>query len=187
MLLVKKESFTLETTSRLVQAADVAEIAKLDDVMNAAREEGYAKGLADGKMEITMQKMDLLESTVQFMENVEDTMCGIVMKALRKCVDEIGDEELVVQVTKKAMKAVVRNQQQITVRVNPKMVPVVKGRLNDILKDFPSLNFIEVAEDGKLDGRACVVETAAGTVDASIDGQLAAIEKSIKKNFERRV
>ena len=185
MLLVKKDTFALETTSRLVKAADVAVVAQVDEVMKAAREEGYEKGLQDGKTEITMQKLDLLESSVQYMEGVEDTMCGIVLKALRKCVDEIGDEELVVQVTKKAMRAVVRNQQQIKVRVNDRMVPVVKARMQEILKDFPSLNFMEIEADGKLDDRACVVETAAGTVDASVDAQIAAIEKSIRKNFAK--
>ena len=185
MLLVKKDTFALETTSRLVKAADVAVVAQVDEVMRAARDEGYEKGLQDGKMEITMQKLDLLESSVQYMEGVEDAMCGIVLKALRKCVDEIGDEELVVQVTKKAMRAVVRNQQQITVRVNDRMVPVVKSRMQDIMKDFPSLNFMEIVADGKLDDRTCVVETAAGTVDASVDAQIAAIEKSIRKNFAK--
>ena len=185
MLLVKKDTFTLETTSRLVKAADVAAVARIDEVMEAARKEGYEKGLQDGKTEITMQKLDLLESSVQYMEGVEDAMCGIVLKALRKCVDEIGDEELVVQVTKKAMRAVVRNQQQIKVRVNDRMVPVVKARMQEILKDFPSLNFMEIEADGKLDDRACVVETAAGTVDASVDAQIAAIEKSIRKNFAK--
>ena len=101
MLLVKKDTFTLETTSRLVKAADVAAVARIDEVMETARKEGYEKGLQDGKTEITMQKLDLLESSVQYMESVEDTMCGIVLKALRKCVDEIGDEELVVQVTRR--------------------------------------------------------------------------------------
>jgi type III secretion protein L len=168
-----------------VKAADVAVVAQVDEVMKAARDEGYEKGLQDGKMEITMQKLDLLESSVQYMEGVEDAMCGIVLKALRKCVDEIGDEELVVQVTKKAMRAVVRNQQQIKVRVNDRMVPVVKARMQEILKDFPSLNFMEIEADGKLDDRACVVETAAGTVDASVDAQIAAIEKSIRKNFAK--
>ena len=167
------------------EAADVAAVARIDEVMETARKEGYEKGLQDGKTEITMQKLDLLESSVQYMESVEEKMCGIVLKALRKCVDEIGDEELVVQVTKKAMRAVVRNQQQITVRVNGRMVPVVKARMQDILKDFPSVNFMEVVEDGKLDDRACVVETAAGTVDASVDAQIAAIEKSIRKNFAK--
>ena len=185
MLLVKKDTFSLETTSRLVKAADVAVVAQIDEVMKAAHDEGYEKGLQDGKMEISMQKLDLLESSVQYMEGVEDAMCGIVLKALRKCVDEIGDEELVVQVTKKAMRAVVRNQQQIKVRVNDRMVPVVKARMQEILKDFPSLNFMEIEADGKLDDRACVVETAAGTVDASVDAQIAAIEKSIRKNFAK--
>ena len=185
MLLVKKDTFALETTSRLVKAADVAVVAQVDEVMRAARDEGYEKGLQDGKMEITMQKLDLLESSVQYMEGVEDAMCGIVLKALRKCVDEIGDEELVVQVTKKAMRAVVRNQQQVTVRVNGRMAPVVKARMQDVLKDFPSVNFMEVVEDDKLDDRACLVETAAGTVDASVDAQIAAIEKSIRKNFAK--
>ena len=66
MLLVKKDTFTLETTSRLVKAADVAAVAQIDAVMEAARKEGYEKGLQDGKMEITMQKLDLLESSVQW-------------------------------------------------------------------------------------------------------------------------
>ena len=185
MLLVKKDTFSLETASRLVKAADVVAVAQIDEVMEAARKEGYEKGLQDGKMEISMQKLDLLESSVQYMESVEETMCGIVLKALRKCVDEIGDEELVVQVTKKAMRAVVRNQQQIAVRVSTRMVPVVKARMQDILKDFPSLNYLEMVADGKLSDRSCVVETAAGTVDASVDAQIAAIEKSIRKNFAK--
>ncbi len=186
MLLVKKDTFEVQTTSRLVKAAELAAVAQLDEIRRLAHDEGYDQGLQEGRMEIAMQKFDLVESSVQFMENVEDQMCQIVMKALHKCVDEIGDEELVTQVTRKAMKAVVRNQQQITVRVSPRMVPVVKARMEDILKDFPSLNFLDVQEDGKLDDRSCVVETAAGTVDASIDTQLAAIEKSLRKNFERR-
>ena len=203
MLLVKKPDFVLATDRRLVKATEMATVRSAEEIIAAAeadaariREEakaafeeekkrGYEKGLADGKMEITMQKLDLLESSVQYMESVEDKMCGIVLKALRKCVDEIGDEELVVQVTKKAMRAIVRNQQQITVRVSTRMVPVVKARMQDILKDFPSVNFMEVVEDGKLDDRACVVETAAGTVDASVDAQIAAIEKSIRKNFAK--
>ena len=186
MLLVKKDTFALETTSRLVKADEVAAVAKLDEVMEAARREGYEKGVADGKAEIAMQQLGLVEDSVKFMEDVEDKMVQIVLKALRKCVDEIGDENLVMGVTRKAMKAVVRNQRQITLRVNPRMAPVVKARTAELLKDFPSLDFIEVNEDERLDGRACVVETAAGTVDASIEVQLGAIERSIRKNFSAK-
>ena len=84
MLLVKKDTFSLESASRLVKAADVSAVAKIDEVMKAAHDEGYDKGIQDGKMEITMQKLDLLESSVQYMESVEDKMCGIVLRRDRR-------------------------------------------------------------------------------------------------------
>ncbi len=203
MLLLGVGPAEIHSTGRLVKASEVGQIASAEEILDAARkeaeairaaaqeefnrrhEEGYEKGLKDGKAEIMMQKLDLLESSVKFMEGMEDKMAGIVIKALRKCVDQIGDEELVVQITRKAMRAVVRNQQQITVKVSPAMVPVVRARLTEIQAEFPSVNFIDVGEDAKLADRSCVVETDAGVVDASIETQLDAIEKSIRKNFAK--
>lgn len=185
MLLVKKDTFRLDSASRIVRAEEVCEIAKIDEILEQARREGYEKGIAEGRAEIAMQQLDLVDQSVKYMESVEDKMADIVLKALRKCIDGINDEELVLGVTRKAMKAIVRNQRQITIRVSPKMAPIVKARTAELSTDFPSLDYIEVVEDGKLDDSSCVVETAAGTVDASIEGQLAAIEKSIRKNFSR--
>jgi len=203
MLLLKSHDQELHAAGRLVKASEAATVADAEAVLAAARAEadrireeakaeferqkaaGYEKGLADGKAEIMMQKLDLVESSVSFMESVEDRMAGIVMKALRKCVDQIGDEDLVVQIVRKAMKAVVRNQRQLTVRVAPAQVANVKAHVAALQADFPSVDFIEVAEDAKLGPRACVVETEAGVVDAAIDTQLAAIEKSIRKNFAK--
>ena len=185
MLLVKKETFRLDSASRVVRAEEVSEIAKIDEILEQARREGYEKGLAEGRMEIATQQLDLVDQSVKYMESVEDKMADIVLKALRKCIDGIDGEELVMGVTRKAMKAIVRTQRQITIRVSPKMAPVVKARTAELTSEFPSLDYVEVAEDGKLDDSSCVIETAAGTVDASVEGQLAAIEKSIRKNFSR--
>lgn len=203
MLLVKKQSFELSSDIRLVKAADVqtacdaqaviaaaeSEATRLVDAAKLAFEEerrkGYAKGLADVQAEISRRKLELADESVAFMASVEGKMCDIVMNALRKCVDEIGDRELVVQVVRKVMKAVVRNQRQITLHVAPDMVEVVRSRMNDILADFPHLDEIDVQEDSRLKGTACAVETAAGIADASIETQLAAVEESIKRRFSR--
>lgn len=203
MLLLKKKTFEVEADRPLVTGAEAAVIARAEDVIAAAeaeaaqiREEakaayaaektrGYDDGIAEGKAEILMQKINLVDESVRYMESIELKVSDIVMKALRKCVAEIGDTELVTQIVKKAMQAVVRNQRQITVKVNSVMVPVVKGRLQELLADFPSLSYIDVVEDVHLGTTACVVETEAGLVEASVDGQLAAIEKSIRKNFAK--
>jgi type III secretion protein L len=203
MLLVKKQSFELSSSTRLVKAADVhtvcdaqgviaaaeAEAARLVEAAKAAFEEerrkGYAKGLADVQAEVSRRRLELADESAFFMASVEEKMGDIVMKALRKCVDEIGDRELVVQVVRKVMKAVVRNQRQITLRVAPDMVETVRSRMADILADFPLMDEVDVQEDARLKGTACAVETAAGIADASIDTQLAAVEESIRRRFAR--
>ena len=203
MLLLKRKTFDVAVDRPLVTADEAGVLAQAEDVIAAAeveaaqiREEakaayaaekqrGYDDGIAEGKAEILMQKLNLLDEIVRYMESIELKVSEIVMKALRKCVAEIGDTELVIQIVKKAMQAVVRNQRQITVKVNPAMVAVVKGRLQEILAEFPSLSYIDVAEDAHLAAAACVVETEAGLVEASVEGQLAAIEKSIRKNFAK--
>jgi len=205
MLLLKKKSFEVESAGARVSADEVGAIAKAEEVVAAAEREaalivqeakaaaedekrrGYEEGLAEGKAEILMQKLDLVDESVKYMESIELKVADIVMKALKKCVAEIGDRELVVQIVRKSMQVVVRNQQHIRVKVATDMVSVVKDRLAEIMKDFPSLNFVEVVEDAHMQGSACVVETEAGLVEASVDGQLAAIEKSIRKSLQGRV
>ena len=203
MLLLKKQSFELSSSARLVKAADVqtvcdaqaviaaaeAEASNLADAAKAAFEEerrkGYAKGLSDVEEEVSRRKLELAEESARFMESVEGKMCEIVMKALRKCVDEMGDKDIVVQVVRKIMKAVVRNQRQITLRVAPEMLDEVRSRLNAILADFPHLDDVDIQEDPRLKGTACVVETAAGIADASVETQLAAVEDAIRRRFSR--
>ena len=203
MLLVRKQSFELSSSSRLVKAADAqtacdaeaviaaaeAEAARLVEAAKEAFEEerrkGYAQGLADVQAEVSRRKLALAEESAEFMASVEQKMADVVMKSLRKCVDEIGEKELVVQIVRKVMKAVVRNQRQIVLRVAPDMVESVRSRMNEIIADFPLLDEVDVQEDPRLKGTVCAVETAAGIADASIDTQLAAVEDSIRRRFAR--
>jgi type III secretion protein L len=203
MLLLKKQSFELASATRLVKAADVQTLCEAQAIIAAAeaeatrlveaakiafeeeRRKGFAKGLEDVKAEVSRRKLELAEESAMFMASVEGKMGDIVMKALRKCVDEIGEQDLVVQIVRKVMRAVVRNQRQITLRVAPEHVETVKARMNDILVDFPHLDEVDIQEDPRMKGTACVVETAAGIADASIETQLSAVEESIRRHFSR--
>ena len=204
MLLIEKPDYKLASDRRLVKASEVATVRTADEIIAAAeadaariREEakvafeeekkrGYEKGLADGKMEIAMQKLDLVDSSVKFMESVEGKMADIVMKALKSCVVEIGDSEMVVQIVRKTMKAVIRTQRQVTVKVAPEMVASVKARVDALRAEYPTIETLDVVEDSRLKGPACILETEAGVADASVDTQLAAIEKSIQRHLSAR-
>lgn len=203
MLLIDKSGFTLRSSGRLVKAEEVAaantaaetlasaeaEAARIREEAKVAFEDekkrGYEEGLAQGRMEIAEKKLEMLDETVSYMESVESRMADIVMKALHKCVEEIGDQELVVQVVRKVMSAVIRTQKQVTLKVAPDMAPVVRERLSQILADYPTVEHIDVIEDDRLKGSACMIETEAGVADGSVDSQLAAIERSIRRHFSK--
>ena len=202
MLLVNKQNFQLASDRRLVKAADMAtaqtateiiaaaeaEAARIREEAKAAFEEekkkGYEKGLADGKLEISMQKLDLVDSSVAFMESVEDKMADVVLKALKSCVVEIGDKEMVMQIVRKTMNAVIRTQRQVTLKVAPEMVEVVRARVSDLKAAYATIETLDVVEDPRLKGTACVLETEAGVAEASAETQIAAIEKSIQKHIK---
>ena len=203
MLLINKKDFALSSDRRLVKVSDVATAKTAEEIISAAeaeaariREEakaafeeekkrGYDKGLADGKMEIAMQKLDLLDSSVAFMEGVEQKMADVVMKALKSFVVEVGDREMVVNIVRKTLNAVIRTQRHVTLKVAPEMVGVVKERVASFRQDYPTVETFDVIEDSRLKGSACILETEAGVADASVETQLAAIEKSLQRHIAR--
>lgn len=203
MLIIRQGNLQIETTGRLVKRAEAQSIADAMDMLSAAQKEaedirqkaqeefetqrklGYEKGLEDGKEEIAIQKLEQVEKSIDYLGSMENKIVEIVLTALKKCVAEIGDRELMVQVVQKAMQAVVRNQQQIALKVSPEMLPTVKERLNEILSKFPGVNYINLMDDSHLKGVSCVIETDAGNVEASLDNQLAAIEKTLRKCFNQ--
>ena len=105
------------------------------------------------------------------------------LKALKSFVVEIGDKELVVQIVRKTMNAVIRTQRQVVLKVAPEMVEAVRARIAELRVAYPTVESFDVVEDPRLAGAACILETEAGVADASVETQLAAIEKSIKKHL----
>ena len=203
MLLLKKEDFVLQSDRRVVKATDVATVKSAAEIIAAAEAEaariredakvafeiekkrGYEKGLTDGKMEISMQKLDQVDQSVSFMESVEGKMAEIVLTALKSFMVEVGDREMVVQIVRKTMNAVIRTQRQVTLKVAPELVETVRARVAEFRTAYPTVETFDVVEDPRLKGPACILETEAGVADASVDTQLAAIEKSLKRHISK--
>ena len=201
MLLIGNPDFTLTSDRRLVKASEVATVKSAAEIVAAAeaeaarireeakaafeeeRKRGFEKGLQDGKLEIAMQKLEQVDQSVAFMESVEGKMADIVMKALKSCVVEIGDREMVINIVRKTMNAVIRTQRHVTLKVAPEMVAAVKERVSALRVDYPTVETFDVVEDPRLKGPACILETEAGVADASVETQLAAIERSLKRHI----
>ena len=201
MLLLNNPNVPLASDRRLVKATDVATARSAAEILVAAeaeaariREEakaafeaekqrGYEKGLADANLEMAMKKLELVDSSVAFMESVERKMADVVLKALKTFTVEVGDEAMVLQIVRKTMNAVIRTQRTVTLKVAPEMKPAVAARVAELKNAYPTVETLDVVEDPRLHGTACVLETEAGVADASVETQLAAIEQSIKRHL----
>lgn len=172
----------------LIQAArdEAARIvAEAQDAYEAERQRGYVDGLMEGKMEAAEQMMETVAKTVNYFETVEHRIADVVQSALRKILGSFDERDLVVRMVRGTL-AVARNQRQVTLRVAPHLVETVRDRVDEIMADYPVIQFIDVAPDPRAKDGGCILESEIGVVDASLEVQLKAIKNALLRGFEQR-
>ncbi len=182
-----------EEYSKLVEAEKLLEEARREaenilETAKAAYEEekrkGYEDGLREGQRKIAEKMLETVHKTVDYLASAEETMCSLVIGAIKKIIGDMDDKEVVTRVVKNAL-AMVRNQKQVVLKVAPEDLETVQSRLNEIMGNFPSIGFVEVVADSRLKKNSCVLESEMGIIDASVDVQLKAIENALQRTIKR--
>jgi type III secretion protein L len=173
----------------LVEAARAQAQAIVDGAQAAYDAEcarGYAEGLAEAKMTQTEKMIETVGRTIDYFAQVEADMVALVMGAVRKIIHDYDDADRVLIVVRNAL-AVVRNQKQMTLRLHPQQVEVVRARINDLLAAYPGVGYLDIVGDARLGLQACILESEIGLVEASIEGHVAALETAFQKVLGSRV
>lgn len=150
------------------------------------RARGYAEGMAEAQLAQAEKMMETVGRTVDYFAQVEADMVALVMSAVRKIIEGYSDSDRVLIVVKNAL-SVVRNQKQMTLRLHPQQVEVVRARINELLSAYPGVGYLDIIADGRLGPQACILESEIGLVEASIEGQISALEKAFQKVLGSRV
>ncbi len=154
-----------------------------EDIYLKRKEEGYNQGLAEAKLEHAEKIMDTVFSSLQFIENVEETIVDVVMSSIRKILNSYEKEELAAEVVIKALNHI-RAQQRVLIRVNPDDEIAVKKALASMISENGK-GFIDVIADVRLERTSCILESDLGIVDASLEVQLMALEKAFKSKISK--
>lgn len=162
------------------QAAAILEKAKEERELELKR--GYQDGLEEARLQAAENMIENVSHTIDYLSNVEQQMVDLVMESVRKIFNEFNDEERTIVIVKDAL-SVVRNQKQMVLRIAPDKAEVVRNRMNEILALFPGIGYIDIVSDGRLKGDSCILETGIGTVEASLEGQLNALENVFRKTL----
>lgn len=152
----------------------------------AERQRGYDEGHEAALLDQAEKMIETVGRTVDYFAGVENEMVELVMSAVRKVVDGFDDREKVMVVVRNAL-AVVRNQKQMTLRLNPAEVDTVREQINDLLAAYPGVGYLDILADGRLARGSCILESEIGMVEASLEGQIQALRQVFQRTLGSRV
>lgn len=193
----------IDPASKVLSAEDVMTWVSAQDIIRAAQEEadrireqarreyqqelerGYREGLEQAQMEQVERMIENASRMVDFFSTVEQRMVSLVMQAVRRIVADFDDHERVMTVVQSGL-AVMRNQKQLTLRLAPEHLETVRARAAELLEKFPGVGMIDFVSDSRLKGDAAIFESEIGVVEASLEAQLAALEKGFVKMLGSR-
>ena len=140
--------------------------------------QGYEKGLADGEAELITRHIDFVRHAINYTAQLDEHICSLVKEALAKIVGEMDVDELTRKIVARAIAqyGVLPDVKLRVAASQEKMVRAELGALGDHAK-HRGVKFIRVQGDSQMRPGDCLLESPVGSVDASLDEQLAAIIK----------
>ncbi len=162
------------------QAEAARIVGSAGEAYEAERRRGYEDGREEARLEQAEQMIETVTRNVEYFSKVESRMVDLVMQAVQKIIGGFDERERVL-ITVRNVLSVVRNQKQMTLRLNPQQVEAVKGRMNDLLAEYPGVGYLDIVPDARLHMDACILESEIGLVEASIESQLEALRSAFVK------
>lgn len=166
----------LEAARRHMDTARLEAAAALEE----EKKRGYEQGILEGQQENAEQMMDTVLKSIEYIEDMEKGVSTLVGDAVRKILGALPPEELMSGVVRQAL-SLVRGQKQVTLNVSPADEGAVRARLDDILREYSSIGFIDLKTDGRLAKGACTLQSDMGVIDAGVETQIRAIINALEK------
>ena len=174
---------TMHAGLEIIEAAKLhaQEIEQAAQAMfESEKERGFNEGMMESKIEQSEQMLKMVDRTINYLSEIENTMADILMSAVKKIIEGFDKKTLVIGLIKSALHHV-RNQHEVVVRVPPAQYQHVKESVNDILVHYKGVGFINPVSDPRLSAGQCILESKIGVIDASIDLQLEALKRRFSK------
>lgn len=154
-------------------------------IKEAASKEGYQAGLAKAADDIEEVKnaiTDFLGAKQEVFDyiapNIMEISLDIAKKIIKREIQQ--DPSIILDNISEVLKGLSKEETKITLKVNPAQVSLLKIEVPSLISDNGLDAKVLIIPDENVMEGGCVVETANGVVDASIETQLAVISEALK-------
>ena len=168
---------------------DSARIARAEEdaraALDAARAEARAAGLAQGRDEgrretrekLAATLLSLAQASAQERERLQASVGALALQVARKLLGRLPEDTLLAALADTAARETL-TAPPVGLVVHPELVDAVRERLAVLVRDDTSGLRCEVRGDPACTPDTCRLETEHGTVDASLEAQLARLAEA---------
>lgn len=182
-LIVKRQLVEARDAAKLLRAAAEREATEIVERAREAsrelRESAYRSGREAALGELNELVLAATERRNQALANAERDLLRLSVRIAEKIIgDELRSEpETIKQIVSTALRTA-RQQESLTVRVNPADADVVQ-HFRHQLSSSARAQYIDIVPDPRVTSGGCIIETEAGTVDAQLETQLRVLERAL--------
>lgn len=148
------------------------------------KDEAYRLGTEKSLEEFYLHLLESREIRERVLRETEKDLLRLAVRLAEKIVGrEIErDNKTIVNIVSTALQNA-RQQEKITVRVNPSDLPTIESEADKFLTGGRN-NFIDFIADPRVSSGGCLIESEVGTIDARLETQIRVLERALLSQSE---
>lgn len=156
-----------------------------DLIKETAAKEGYRAGIEQAESDIIALRnkiADFISAKQEVFEFIAPDILEISVEIAQKIIkQEVSQNpQIILESIVDVLKSMSKDENRITVKVNPLQVDLVKTELPEYISSMGIEAKINVVGDDYVSEGGCILNTSNGIVDASIDTQVDIIKEALK-------
>lgn len=155
-------------------------------IKEAAAKEGYQEGLNAAESEIA----DLRDAIGNFLnakqavfDSIAPDILEISLEIAKKIIkkEAVEDSSIILENIKDIMNGLSKEEKKITLKVNPSQCAMLKQEVPEIISSKGFEATVSIIPDETIMEGGCILTTANGVIDATIESQLSIISEVLKE------
>ena len=185
---IKNQVVAAQTeASRILEEAEelAAEIRReARDDAELLRREAYRDGVEKAVGEFEQNLLEVREIRERIWRETEQDLLRLAVRLTEKIIGrEIKTDKKTVADIVAAALLNARQQEKLTVRVNPADLPTIENEIEN-RKPSGKIRFMDFVADPRVTEGGCLIESEVGTIDAQLETQLRVLERALLSQSE---
>jgi type III secretion protein L len=171
---------TSEMSRLLFEAGNIVRDAerRADEVIEQARAEGYAQGLARAESLMAQHLLDAQRQAHEFLGASQQRVVALAVAILERIAPTLGEPEVVAALAEEAL-STLQAEKYLRIRVTAPAADATREMLENWRSEHPQVETAQILVDPHLAPFTCVVESELGRIEAGLSAQLDAIRAKL--------